>query len=289
MNPMVFWSMIIFQDVISWQYTWKCTFTPGGLCCCSSTRRTCWKMHTHSCICICMTQPAPGCLCVCVFCVCVTVVRTSLVSTTHMPVCSVQWPEWQLRGLGWAAGKVPFMVMTDGSRRDARLLQRTGRKGWGQGKEQNWVREREIESTRGSGKGVIEMERERLRWGWISAALRGRAKEVSKGSAEQKGISRRRRLLHWLGLCLVQLMFHWKVKTETFTCSTGHLCPEPISLQTRFASSPPPTAKKMEGLRNNYFLLSLISKKECRGRGSGGLSSRAQTGMQANKSGSESA
>ena len=54
---------------------------------------------------------------------------------THMPVCSVQRPEWQLRGLGWAAGIVPFMVMTDGASRDARLLQRTGREGWGEWKE----------------------------------------------------------------------------------------------------------------------------------------------------------
>lgn len=136
--------------------------------------------------------------------------------------------------------------------------------------------------------------RERLRWGWISAALRGRAKEVGmklkqshmrkrgyrSNGRENRQVKKKMQesvrelskkvfqewFLHWLGLCLVQLVFHWKVKTETFTCSTGHLCPEPISLQTWSASSLPPTAKKMEWLRNNYFLLSLISKKECRWR-----------------------
>lgn len=46
--------------------------------------------------------------------------------TTHMPGCSVHWPEWQLRVLGWAAGIVPFMVMADGANRDERLLQGTG-------------------------------------------------------------------------------------------------------------------------------------------------------------------
>lgn len=44
-------------------------------------------------------------------------------------------------------------------------------------------------------------------------------------------------------------------------CSHGRPCTELISLQNGFASSPPSTAKKMEWLRNNYFLLSLISKK----------------------------
>lgn len=175
------WSMIIFQYVISCQFTWKCYKT----------------VHSPKVVCVVVLWPdrhAETCtlipvypyawhnqrlaVCVCVFCMYVTVVWTSLVSTTHMPVCSVQRPEWQLRGLGWAAGIVPFMVMTDGTRRDARLLQRTGRKSWGEEREQNWVRGREIESTRGSGKGVIEMEREKLRSGWISAALRGRAKEV---------------------------------------------------------------------------------------------------------------
>lgn len=34
-----------------------------------------------------------------------------------------------------------------------------------------------------------------------------------------------------------------------------------ISLHKGFAARPPPTAKKMERLGNNYFLLSLISKK----------------------------
>lgn len=68
--------------------------------------------------------------------------------TTHMPGCSVHWPEWQLRVLGWAAGIVPFMVMADGANRDERLLQGTGREGWGgmkeaeisQGCRRKWVR-----------------------------------------------------------------------------------------------------------------------------------------------------
>lgn len=81
------------------------------------------------------------------------------------------------------------------------------------------------------------------------------------------------------------------VHTHLF-CSTGHLCSEPISLQKWFASSLPPTAKQMEWLRNNYFLLSLISKKgtqmeaERKARNVG-FKSRAQPGIQANKSGSE--
>lgn len=48
------------------------------------------------------------------------------------------------------------------------------------------------------------------------------------------------------------------IKLRRAVCSHGRPCPELISLQKGFASSPPPTAKKM---RNNYFLLRLISKK----------------------------
>ena len=81
--------------------------------------------------------------------------------------------------------------------------------------------------------------------------------------------------------------------SHTLVCSTSHLCSEPISLPKWFASSLPPTAKRMEWLRNNYFLLSLISKKgiqmEAEGEaGNVGLESRAQTGTKANKSASES-
>lgn len=74
-------------------------------------------------------------------------------------------------------------------------------------------------------------------------------------------------------------------------CSRGHRCCVPISLQKRFASSLPPTAKWMEWLKNNYFLLSLISKKGIQMEaeaGNVGLKSRAQTGTKASKSGSHS-
>ena len=100
-----------------------------------------------------------------------------------------------------------------------------------------------------------------------------------------------------LGLSLMRCMLYWQVESRTFAravvCSTGHLCSEPISLQKWFTSSLPPTAKRMEWLRNNYFLLSLISKKgiqmEAEGEaGNVGHKSRAQTGTKANKSGSES-
>lgn len=81
--------------------------------------------------------------------------------------------------------------------------------------------------------------------------------------------------------------------TYTLVCSTSHLCSEQISLQKCFASSLPPTAKRMEWLRNNYFLLSLISKKGIRMEAEGeagnvGPESRAQRGTEANKSGFES-
>lgn len=99
-----------------------------------------------------------------------------------------------------------------------------------------------------------------------------------------------------LGLGPMRRMLHWQVESwtsHTLVCCTGHLCSEPISLQKCFASSLPPTAKQMEWRRNNYFLLSLISKKgiQMEGEGKAGnvsLKSRAQTGIQANKSGSES-
>ena len=93
------------------------------------------------CVCVCAnTVWVQGCKCMCMhmhgtttwLCVCVCVSHSRVAPffwTTHMPLCSVQWPEWQLRGLGWAAGIVPFMVVTDGASRDARLLQRTGREG----------------------------------------------------------------------------------------------------------------------------------------------------------------
>lgn len=79
-------------------------------------------------------------------CLCYVYVSVTVVPffwTPHMPVCSVQGTEWQLQGLSWAAGIVPFMVMTDGASWDMRLLQRTGREGWGDCLEWKWMRERE--------------------------------------------------------------------------------------------------------------------------------------------------
>lgn len=42
--------------------------------------------------------------------------------------------------------------------------------------------------------------------------------------------------------------------------AAANLCPRPISQQMCPAASRPPSAREMEWLRNNYFLLSLISK-----------------------------
>lgn len=52
----------------------------------------------------------------------------------------------------------------------------------------------------------------------------------------------------------------------TFTLSRAVCSPRPglIGLHVGFAARPPPTAKKMERLRNNYFLLSVISRKGTR-------------------------
>lgn len=100
-------------------------------------------------------------------------------------------------------------------------------------------------------------------------------------------------MTHWGSAPWDVVLASWILDIHTLLCSTDHLCSETISLQKWFASSLLPTAKQMEWLRNNYFLLSLISKNviqmEAEGKaGNVGLKSRAQTGIRANKSGSES-
>lgn len=44
-----------------------------------------------------------------------------------MPACLVQWPEWQCP----AAGTVPFMVIADEARRDAKAITEDGGVGEG--------------------------------------------------------------------------------------------------------------------------------------------------------------
>lgn len=103
--------------------------------------------------------------------------------TTHMPGCSVHWPEWQLRVLGWAAGIVPFMVTADGANRDERLLQGTGRE-----QEEEWRKQKLV---RGSGqiqaRGKVEKE-----YDW-----KGRGKYKGVGNRERK--SRSQETECWLG------------------------------------------------------------------------------------------
>lgn len=54
-------------------------------------------------------------------------------------------------------------------------------------------------------------------------------------------------------------MVNQAVETETGR-APANLCPGRISLQMCSAASRPPSAREMEWVRNNYFLLSLISK-----------------------------
>lgn len=199
-----------------------------------------------------------------------------------MPVLLVQWPEWQLRGLGWAAGIVPFMVMTDGAGRDAKLLQRTGRKGCGElgglgggSRESRW------------GKSVIK---KKPRWarGWISGELKGWCESFElkkKGNQRLKKRKKRyevMRLENFFKYKKIQVSVSWTkwnfkrgsqnhrgtyVRLESsnrdvhLSAAPANLCPEPISLQMCSATSPSPTARNMGWVRNNYFLLRLISKR----------------------------
>lgn len=76
---------------------------------------------------------------------------------------------------------------------------------------------------------------------------RGNSKKKQESVSE---LLNKRQLLKRLGASASRdACCMWKLKlrhSHTLVCSTGHLCPELISLQKWFASGLPPTAKKME-------------------------------------------
>lgn len=84
-------------------------------------------------------------------------------------------------------------------------------------------------------------------------------------------------------------MVNQAVETETGR-APANLCPGRISLQMCSAASRPPSAREMEWVRNNYFLLSLISKSgmqmETEEMAAGAWSQGRRQAMLANQSGS---